>query len=82
MSQNGIKDSHKYNSSNATITAGPGVMYNEVTKMKPINTRVNENTKHTHTVHAYLVALHAPKSLCTTITKVINEKSFKKNDKN
>ena len=44
MSQNGIKDSHKYNSSNATITAGPGVMYNEVTKMNPINTRVNENT--------------------------------------
>ena len=44
MSQNGIKDSHRYNSSNATITAGPGVMYNEVTKMKPINTRVNENT--------------------------------------
>lgn len=44
MSQNGIKDSHRYNSSNATITAGPGVMYNEVTKMKPVNTRVNENT--------------------------------------
>ena len=44
MSQNGIKDSHKYTSSNVTITAGPGVMYNEVTKMKPVNTRVNENT--------------------------------------
>ena len=44
MSQNGIKDSHKYTSSNATITAGPGVMYNEVTKIKPVNTRVNENT--------------------------------------
>ena len=44
MSQNGIKDSHKYTSANVTITAGPGVMYNEVTKMKPVNTRVNENT--------------------------------------
>ncbi len=44
MSQNGIKDSHKYMSSNSTITAGPGVMYNEVTKMKPVNNRVNENT--------------------------------------
>ena len=44
MSQNGIKDSHRYTSSNATITAGPGVMYNEVTKMKPVNKRVNENT--------------------------------------
>ena len=44
MSQNGIKDSHKYTSSNSTITAGPGVMYNEATKMKPTNTRVNENT--------------------------------------
>ena len=44
MSQNGIKDSHRYTSSNSTITAGPGVMYNEATKMKPINTRINENT--------------------------------------
>ena len=44
MSQNGIKDSHKYMSSNSTIAAGPGVMYNEATKMKPTNTRVSENT--------------------------------------
>ena len=44
MSQNGIKDSHKYTSSNSTIIAAPGVMYNEVTKMKPVHTRVNENT--------------------------------------
>lgn len=44
MSQNGIKDSHKYTSSNSTITAGPGVMYNEVTKMRPVDTHVNENT--------------------------------------
>ena len=44
MTQNGIKDSHRYTSSSSTITAGPGVMYNEVTKMIPANTRVNENT--------------------------------------
>ena len=44
MSQNGIKDSHKYTSSTSTITAGPGVMYNEATKVKPVNTHVNENT--------------------------------------
>lgn len=44
MSQNGIKNSHKYTSSSSTIIAGPGVMYNEVTKMKPVNTRINENT--------------------------------------
>ena len=44
MSQNGIKDSHKYGSPNSTIISGPGVMYNEVTKIKPVNKRVNENT--------------------------------------
>ena len=44
MSQNVIKDSHRYTSSNVTITAGPGIMFNEITKMKPINTHVNENT--------------------------------------
>ena len=44
MSQNGIKNSHKYTSSSSTIVAGPAVMYNDVTKMKPANTRANENT--------------------------------------
>ena len=54
MSQNGIKDSHRYNSSNSTIVAGPGVMYNEVTKMKPGTTRVNENTN----TYAVTVPIH------------------------
>ena len=54
MSQNGIKDSHRYTSSNATITSGPGVMFNEITKMKPINTRVNENTN----TYAVTVPIH------------------------
>ena len=54
MSQNGIKDSHKYNSSNSTIIAGPGVMYNEVTMMKPVTTRVNENT------NTYVVTVPIP----------------------
>lgn len=44
MSQNGVKDSHRYGSANVTIAAGPGVMYNEITKMKPVNTHINENT--------------------------------------
>lgn len=35
---------NKYTSPSSTIVSGPGMMYNEATKMKPINTRVNENT--------------------------------------
>ena len=35
---------NKYRSPSSTIIAGPGMMYNEVTKMKPVTNRVNENT--------------------------------------
>ena len=39
-----MSSTNKYRSPSSTIVPGPGMMYNEVTKMKPINTRVNENT--------------------------------------
>ena len=35
---------NKYTSSNAVIIAGPGTMYNEITRQKPVKNIVNENT--------------------------------------
>ena len=35
---------NKYRSPSSTIIPGPGMMYNEVTKLKPVTNRVNENT--------------------------------------
>ena len=39
-----MSSTNKYRSPSSTIVAGPGTMYNEVTKMKPVTNRVNENT--------------------------------------
>lgn len=39
-----MSSTNKYRSPSSTIIAAPGTMYNEVTKMKPVTNRVNENT--------------------------------------
>ena len=57
---------NKYRSPSSTIIAGPGMMYNEVTKMKPVTNRVNENT------NTYAVTVpykHKPKRKNKSSTK-------------
>lgn len=39
-----MSSTNKYRSPSSTIVAGPGTMYNEVTKLKPVTNRINENT--------------------------------------
>ena len=39
-----MSSTNKYRSPSSTIVAGPGTMYNEITKLKPVTNRVNENT--------------------------------------
>ena len=39
-----MSSTNKYRSPSSTIIAAPGTMYNEVTKLKPVTNRVNENT--------------------------------------
>lgn len=50
-----------YRSSNSTIVSGPGTMYNEITRPKPVTRQYNSNTN-THDVTVPYVKTRRSKS--------------------
>ncbi len=66
---------NNYRSSNSTIIAGPGTMYNEITRPKPI-TKVYDNNTNTYAVTApYIKSTKTRKKTNARKTKTNKSKS-------